>query len=350
MRDLLCDLIRATLCGSDLPTATEDEWQQCYDIALRQQVLAMVFPVVSGLSKERRPSFTLWAKWMAYAQNVANQQGQKRAVLQTLGTWLADEGLQTMVIKGFSLAVLYPRPELRECGDIDIYSTVDYDMVNDVLSRHNIAVSKPDGHHVHLTVDGVRVEHHFALHNSRVRHDKQGPIEALQRLAATGQMSTQIPGIVFPNAVFTALFTAWHAHKHFVAEKIELRHVVDWALALKRLTAEEDAAMREAMDNTRWRRFADTLTAIALHRLKLPEEWFTRQEVERAESIDFKLEQRVWDDIMVSPHTASGRTTMHRRLNIARRMMQNRWKYREFADVGAGEFLWKEFMGWLREY
>lgn len=262
---------------------------------------------------------------------------------------MADDGLSTLVIKGFSLAVLYPQTELRECGDIDIYSGPDYEAVNACLARHGLPLGRADGHHIHIPIDGISVEHHFALHNARVKSGMRGPVEVLQQLAAKDKRPTALPGICFPNPAFTALFTGWHAHKHFLAEKIELRHVVDWALALRQLSADEARTLHEAKDESQWGRFTDTLTAIAIHRLHLPEEWFPQQELESAAAINPDLEQRTCNDIIGAPHTPHGRTKMQRRINIAHRMLQNRWKYKEYADMGAGIFLWKQFVGYVRD-
>lgn len=353
MGSLLLELLNATLAKRPLDEeavkeATEVEWQRCFDIALEQQVLAMTFPAMSALLKGQRPNFTLWSKWMAYAHNITAQSQYKREVVRKMGGWLAEEGLSTMIIKGFSLAVLYPQPDLRESSDIDIYSGEDYDKVNACFEKHGLHVGRADSHHAHIKIDGVSVEHHFALHNSRVKNGMEGPTGVLQQLAATDRKQTSLPGICFPNPTFTALFTAWHAHKHFLSEKIELRHVIDWTLSLKQLSDAEARTVHEVKYGSPWGRFADTLTAIALHKLQLPEDWFPQKEVVAASEIAPELEQRVWDDIMGSGHTAHGRTSNHRRLNIACRTLQNRWKFNTYADMSAERFLWKEFLGYIR--
>lgn len=308
----------------------------------------MTFPTMSTLPKEQRPDFLLWSKWMAYAKSISEQAQYKRQIVEKIGSWLTEEKLQTMILKGFSLAVLYPQPDLRESCDIDIYSGADYDAVNACFEKHGIDIGKPDGHHVHLKIDSVTVEHHFALHNSRVRSCMNEPVEALQRLAATDIKATALPGINFPNAAFTALFTGWHAYKHFLHEKVELRHIIDWALALRQLSETDAETISAVKAQTGWGRFTEVMTAIALHRLNLPQEWFPQKEVERAEAVTKEQEQRVWDDIMSSGHTAHGRTSNHRRMNIARRMLQNRWKFEAFAEMSAERFLWKEFVGYMK--
>lgn len=353
MSDLLIELLNVTLCKRPLNEkvfagATEADWQRCFETARQQQVLAMTFPAMAALPKEQRPGFLLWSKWMANAQSTAEQSRHKQEVVRKLGEWLAEEDLATLVVKGFSVAVHYPTPNLREFSDVDIYSGPDYEAVNRCLAKHGLTVGKADGHHAHIRVDDVSVEHHFSFGNSRVKGDMYGMETALQQLAENNSRPTAMPGIRFPNAAFTTLYVGWHAYKHFLHEKIELRHVVDWALSLRQLTEAEAAKVDEVKGTATWSRFADALTAISLHRLGLPKEWFPAKEVERAEVVVAEEEQRVWDDIIGGRHANRGRNKGHRRLIIARRLMQNQWKFKAYADESAGSFLWKEFVGWCK--
>lgn len=351
MGQLLCKLINATLTGKDLKVdgVGEADWEQCFETARQQQVLAMTFPAMSALPKEQRPDFVLWSRWMAYAQSTAEQSAHKRQVVEKIGRWLAEEGLATMVLKGFSLSALYPKPDLREFCDVDFFSGTDYEAVNACFRKHGIEVGKPDGHHARLTVDGVAVEHHHAFGNSRVHQGNAYSIEeVLQRLAISDSRPTAVPGICFPCPALTALYTGWHAYKHFMHEKIELRHVIDWVLALRQLTADEVEEVGKVKGTSSWGRFADTMTAIALHRFTLPHEWFLAREVEAASHISHEQEELVWNDIMTAPHIAHGGTALRRRIIIGQRLMKNRWKFREYADVSAERFLLEEFLGWAR--
>lgn len=354
MESLLCELINATLCGRPVDEervrgVTDEEWMRCFELAQRQRVDAMTFPTMMSLPDGLRPDFMVWSKWMSRAKATADKVYRNRSAARKVGAWLAEESLQTMVIKGLSLAVLYPRPELRPSSDVDIYSGSDYEAVNACLVRHGAWQSPADGHHCLVIVDGIYVENHFAFHNERVRHglnELDGGV--LQRLADSDRRATPLPGIYFPNPVFVALHTAWHACHHFLEEKIELRHVVDWALSLKRLTADEVAALHEAKGDARWGRFADTLTAIALHRLHLPEEWFPRCELEAAAAISGELERRTWDDIIDSRPTPQGSSPMRRRFMQVSRFMKNSWKYKEYANMGAAQWVWEVFGGYVR--
>lgn len=345
MCKLLCDLINTTLTGTPLKVegVTEADWQQCFDMALQQNVLAMTFPAMTLLPKELRPSFTLWSKWMAYTQSVAEQLQYKRHVVEKIGSWLAEDCLSTTLIKGFSLSVLYPNPKLREFSDIDIFSGNNYEAVNACFAKHGVKVDNVDGHHAYLKLDGISIEHHFAFSNTKVKDGLVGPEEELQRLVISNPQPTSMPGINFPDPVFTALFVGWHAFEHFLQEKIELRHMIDWALALRQLSKQEVEILNGIKKNKGWGEFADTLTTISIHRLGLPREWFSK-----VEPIAIEQEQRVWNDIINSPRTPQSKSSNFRRIYIAKRMLKNSWKFEDYSDICASKLLVKQFMGHLR--
>lgn len=353
MSDLLLELINATLCKRPLKEkvfdgTTEADWQRCFDLALQQNVLAMTFPAMSSLPKELRPSFVLWSKWMAYAQSIAEESQYKRQVVEKMGAWLADDGLSTLILKGFSLSALYPNHNLREFSDIDLYSGESYEAVNACLARHGVPVDSVDGHHAYLKVDGVSVEHHFAFHNTKVKRGLEGPVDALQQLALKDWQSTSIKGICFPCPAFTALFVGWHAYEHFLQEKIQLRHVIDWALALRQLSETDARILNEARANTRWGKFTDALIAIALQRMNMPQDWFPQTELEAAKHVTLMQEQKDWNDIIIASQTPHSHSSYIRRLHIAKRMLKNNWKYKTYSNISASKLLIKEFVGHVR--
>ena len=166
---MLLELINATLRKLPLKEevfdgATEADWQRCFDIALQQNVLAMTFPAMSSLPKELRSSFTLWSKWMAYTQSIAEQSQYKWQVVEKMGSWLAEDGLSTTILKGFSLSALYPNPNLREFSDIDIFSGENYEVVNACFAKHGVKVDSEDGHHAYLNQTKAQKNCHFTRH------------------------------------------------------------------------------------------------------------------------------------------------------------------------------------------
>lgn len=350
MRDPLVALINAALTRQPISeNFSEEDWQRCYDMALQQNVLAMTFSAMTSLPKELRPSFTLWSKWMAYAQNVEKQSEYKFRVVKKMGSWLDEDDLRTILIKGFSLSTLYPNPNLREFSDIDIFSGLNYDAVNDCFAKHGVNVSSVDGHHAYLKVDGISVEHHFAFHNTKVKCGLEGPEDDLQQLALDNPQPTSIPGIYFPSPDFTVLFVGWHAYEHFLQEKIELRHLIDWVLALRALTPSLTVDILQLMEGETWSLFADTMTSLGIEKLGLPKEWFPHPMREASEKVPISLSERVWNDIINAPHTPKSKFSQIRRLYIAKRVLKNSWKFKEFADISAMRFLMKEIVEHIKK-
>ena len=342
----LIGLINATLCQRALSEyMTETDWQRCYDLALRQGVLALTFPVTSTLPKEQRPSFTLWSKWLAYNQSIARQSYYKKKIVEKIGSWLTAEGLSTTIIKGFSLSALYPNPFLREFSDIDIFSGENFNAVNACFAMHGVKVESVDGHHAYLKVDGVSVEHHFAFHNTKVESGLEEPEDTLQQLVSQAPKPTAIAGIYFPNPLFTAMFVGWHAYEHFLQEKIQIRHVIDWFLSLRQLSEPEAKTLNDMKSGTHWGLFADVMTSISLRKLNLPAEWLPIKNLDSTDKVEPEQVQRVWNDILNAPHIPQCVNSTIRRILIANRILKNSWKFKKFSNLSSIQLLLKEFVG-----
>ena len=350
---MLFELINSVLTKRPLAEdvfsgASEDDWKECYNMAWTQGVKAMTFSAIATLPKEKCPPFELWTQWMGYSLQLEGQSKHKCKIVKKIGSWLEEEGLSTMIIKGFSLSALYPEFNLREFGDIDIFSGKAYEAVNNCFAKHGVEVESVDGHHAYLTVGGISVEHHFSFSNTKVEQGLVGPEDVLQRMALKDRQPTDIPGIYYPNSVFTAAFVGWHAYEHFIGEKIQLRHVIDWALSLHQLSESEAELLGEVKGATKWGKFTDVMTAIALHTLRLPTDWFPSTELIKADKISPELERKVLEDTLYEPFTAMSKSATRRRFNIAMRMLKNSWKYDEFADMSSWKLLWKQFIGHIR--
>lgn len=350
---MLFELINAILTNRPLNEdvfsgVSEEDWKECYDMAWSQGVQAMTFSAIATLPKEKCPPFELWTQWMGYSLQLEDQSKHKYKIVKIIGSWLEEEDLSTMIIKGFSISALYPAFNLREFGDIDIFSGKEYEAVNSCFAKHGVEVESVDGHHAYLTVGGISVEHHFAFSNTKVENGLVCPEEVLQRLALNDRQATDIPCIYYPNSVFTAAFVGWHAYEHFIAEKIQLRHIIDWALSLRQLSESEAELLGEVKGVTKWGKFTDVMTAIALHKLRLPSDWFPPTELFKADKISPELERKVLDDTLNEPFTAMSKNATCRRFHIAMRMLKNSWKCDEFADISSWKLLWKQFIGHIR--
>ena len=356
-------LLRAALSGepadeSLLENLTAEQWAGVFRQGVRQGVSAMIFDALSSLPAAAAMPKALALKWMAGTVAVEGRYARQKAVGGEISRLLAAEGLGVPVLKGLALARLYPRPEHRECGDIDIYSGERHSAVDAVLARAGADVEDDYYVHSHISFKGVTIENHRffnPVRGSRSRKElerhfiglmngcgtvTQGGVQAAvsdgnaggnadgDTLRTGGQRSITgcAPGtmLAVPPADFTALFLTQHALKHFVAEGgIRLRHLADWTVFLN---AEQDdvdwAQFYLWADKMHFSRFADAMTALSVKYLGL-----------KVTAAGLRDESRYADAVLediLHPGAKSGKeggSTLIMRLNLALGAFRSLWKY-----------------------
>lgn len=115
----LLNLIKSTL------TKSEPEWQEyneeeLFKTACVQQVHLLAYPALSKLEEDERPSPALMQKWKNLftitSFNFANFFNFITHILNKL----EEKGLPVLLLKGSVYRELYPSPELRTMGDVDL--------------------------------------------------------------------------------------------------------------------------------------------------------------------------------------------------------------------------------------
>lgn len=114
----------------------------------------------------------------------------------------------------------------------------------------------------------------------------------LEGLLEEGATEDKVPGtdMILPPVMFNALFLTFHGLKHFLGEGIRLRHICDWACFVAREQQNMDWQTFYAVcDRYHMRRYADVMTAIAVHGLGL-----------RVENPEITVDSRYADRVLSS--------------------------------------------------
>ena len=220
---------------------SQEEWRGLFTLAKQQALLGICFAGVKLLkSQQQTPPADLYMKWMGMAAMIQqrNEVMNRRCVeAQSL---LAEDGLQSSILKGQGVACLYPDHlhMLRQSGDIDIwvpcgmqkamaiarkrYGEVEYDYVNA---------------HIPMFKD-VEVELHWRAQSMAKLFRNQ----TLQRWLEREDTKCQILGgkaslpdgeeITVPTAEFNAVYLLLHAYRHFFESGLGLRQVMDYYFLL----------------------------------------------------------------------------------------------------------------------
>lgn len=335
-QNILIGLLKAGL-GVKVNIAADEcediDWQAIYRAAAEQGVAAIVWDGIEKLIAEgcispaASPQRAVRLQWaLAVEQTEARYAKQRRAIVH-LADIYAEEHIAMMILKGYGLSLLYPRPEHRACSDIDIWLFGQQRRADEALrTKHNIVVDNGRHHHTIFRIDGVLIENHYDFLNTS-SHRSNRDIEALLKQQATEGVAIEVDGrtVYTPNANCHALFLLRHAAVHFAAVEIVLRHIIDWALFVKHHHNDIDWSwLRGICRRHNMELFLDVMNGLAAELADIDIHYMP-DTVRRVE-----LEHRVLADILTPEFTLrqpeSGLCAIV--WYKCRRWWANRWKHR----------------------
>lgn len=324
----------------------EPDWEALLRMAREQSVVALLCDGVQRLPADRQPGRDVVERLLVMQQHAeAESQRHNRALRELLRLCNAND-IPAMVLKGLTVAACYPKPEHRECADVDVYHFGREDEVEELLSRQEGVeiVRDKAGRHNKYLLGGVTVEchRHFvstARYPSLARYGEH--LERLLREEGhTRTVDFSGAQLVIPSPTWSALMLLRHMADHFGKDRMPLRQVVDWAMLVRAYHGKID--WKEVMEVVEWsglRRFFDAVNAIVVWRLHV-ERAMLPCEVARYE--DDRLAQRVMADVMVGCEAAAARkgqggataeigcrgSLLCEAAHSHRRFWRNAWKHR----------------------
>lgn len=270
MKSEFISLIKAAIHGESTTISDTLDWNQIYAMAAQQGVLALVFDAVATLPLEQQPPRALKMKWIASIANIEGRYNYQKKTAMELAEQFHQNNITTYVLKGFAIAGYYPKPEHRECGDLDCFLGGDYERGNCVAEAIGAKVTREYYKHSIIVYRKLMVENHqfcIAIRGSRALKEFE---RHLEKTISKGATNIDGSHLIKPSADFNALFITTHAMTHFLVEGIKLRHILDWALLLK---AEQENINWEEFyqwaDKMHLTRFADAMTAICVEHFGL---------------------------------------------------------------------------------
>lgn len=277
--EMLLALVRNALWAEPLAVdifshATAPQWAQVVRLASRGGVTALAFEGIQQLPEALRPPRNLLLGWGVNAQRLAERYRRQEAAVGKLAAQLNERGVRTLVLKGLGTSLYYPRPHLRECGDIDVWLFGQWEEGNRFACENGWELDEHNEKHTTFVFENILVENHRTLLDEALyTMDRRLDRRLVTLLQQTPCRETVLEGcsVYFPPADFDALFLIRHAAMHF-ASGISLRHLADWACFLRAQGGriDRDAFLR-CLKEERLERFAGALTACACLWLGLPQ-------------------------------------------------------------------------------
>ena len=314
---------------------TDEEWTEMHALSVRQGICAILLDGIIAADIDLPRSTKM--RFISSTDKIEKEYMRKRQTLAALAKVYADNNIDTMILKGFGLSLLYPKPEHRPSSDIDIYLFGKQHEADTLLrERYNISVDEGRHHHTVFHIKGVMVENHFDFIESNSRLSAKR-IEAILKndINQTKPTSVEVDGtrLFLPSPEMNALFLIIHTGAHFAAENVSLRHLTDWAMFLARHGKDVDwAKIGRIADSCGFAPFLACLNSLCVYYIGMPAELAptltdNQPLVERvlADCMEYKLNS-------IPKHFVKG---WFFRL---RRRFANRWKQRMVyndSEIGA---------------
>lgn len=212
-------------------------WGKIETLAMRQSVPALVAEVILGLPKEMLPPRERRLRLAMQIKIIEDGNRRIHAALQAVRADYDQVDLPFILLKGQTLALYYPKPELRSSGDLDLYlyRPGDYERANAWALEQGYELQGSSVYEQLYWRDKVAVENHlYPAYFGQKRYD-EALRQMLRELVETdGFAWLEIDGESYRTLPLelNAVYVFQHILHHFSYLGIGLRQVCDWVLLL----------------------------------------------------------------------------------------------------------------------
>ena len=252
----------------DIDASTVD-WSVVLAEAQCHKVTALMYPAIRSMDGVPEAIFN---KVCGTAITVATASEAMLKEQRRILDLLEARQIPCVVLKGTSVAYLYPHPELRTIGDIDIL--VDEENLDEAckaLQADGFAPSYTAEKHLCLQKGAVWVEMHRMVsvfpESEKGRFTKRYMTDALRHT-----QEAEIGGVRFPmlSGAYQIIALLAHMEQHLATSGIGLRQVCDWAVTAHALRNCFDGETLALLERCGLLRFARIMTRLCERYLGLP--------------------------------------------------------------------------------
>lgn len=227
---------------SCVPTA--EDWRTLYKMAQQQTLVGVLFTAIERLPAEQRPPREVLLPWYADVEHLKSLNARMNARAVEAEAYFVKNGFRTTILKGQGIATLYPYPERRVPGDIDIWLEGGREKIYEFASRHHKLEGVNYQHiHYHLFEDAevevhITPNHLYApLYNCRLQRYFQ--LVADEQFTHRTELPDGVGSVSVPTDEFNRFYILLHIYGHLFGEGIGLRQVMDYYYVLRQPSSAE---------------------------------------------------------------------------------------------------------------
>ncbi|MBK5721502.1 nucleotidyltransferase family protein [Dysgonomonas sp. Marseille-P4677] len=216
--------------------ADSNDWEQLFDLSVRQGVLLLCYSGLQYLPKELQPPRNLKLRWCVNLVKGRERYDHYNNIIAKLSSLLSENDINLLIIKGITISELYPVPYYRESGDIDIYFFNKPKLANNLLSSLGIKKKREIKKHSTFIIDGVPVENHYTFFDTILEFQRESQLYKRMEAILKGMLSEDSFLPIKWNNIYqlppqaAALFLIGHTFRHFCCLDISIRQMCDWMI------------------------------------------------------------------------------------------------------------------------
>ncbi|MDR0232330.1 MAG: nucleotidyltransferase family protein [Dysgonamonadaceae bacterium] len=337
----LTSLVQAALQGtapdeSLFANIEETDWSTLFELSAAQGVTALAMTGMTRLSKNLQPPLAIKLRWIASAETIEKHYFHCLEVAEELSIRFRENNIRMMLFKGIALSRLYPIPQSREFGDIDIFLCGKSKGGDDLLERITDKISSPVDKHINFFYKGVMIENHQTLldhdRSESFRRSKTLEKQLTAILTKTGILGEtnfeasdlSDKSLLFPPPEFDALFITLHTLSHFPSG-IVLRNLCDLAVLFTAYKGKIDFSLYlEVLSKAGLSKPADALISLTVRHLGL------NPDDAPPYKSNTSLENRIWNDLLnpvdIPPLSEDERSLLNVLTRRIRLIQSHHWK------------------------
>ena len=265
----------------DKPVAINDaiDWRAVMRLAEHHATVTLLCDVASKMPAEQQPDAETLA-WMKNQMraNLFFHIRLKQTLLQAV-KMLRDNGIEPVLLKGFSLAQYYPNPNLRQFGDIDLFVGLEKfheacAVLRSLPGSYNWGVILDSGRHFNIEFGDYSIEIHRV--SSEIIEEEENAIymeiERQGLFVHSRVVDLEGAKLRIPSKEFMVFFTFYHAWHHFLTTGVGWRQLCDLALVLHAYSGQLDTEqLRHDLEALHLMQPWQTFGYLIVHQLGLPE-------------------------------------------------------------------------------
>ena len=254
----------------------DNDWWEAYQMASKQSLVGLLFSAVEKINAQDaslKPPIDLFYQWYGEVAEIEQRNKELNISAHQLYNLFKKDGYRSCVLKGQGVAQLYPNPERRQPGDIDLWVEGKRDDTVRYLRECGYEMGDVVIHHVDTKIlDGVDTEIHFIpgySYNPFLHYKMQ---KFFRKFASEqfGNYDEKV-GFAHPTLRFNAVYILSHIYMHFLYEGIGLRQVIDYYYVLGNMNDEERKQVRRDISNVGLEKFAGAVMYVLAETCAIPE-------------------------------------------------------------------------------